>query len=104
MKPWHCRPYQGQAGKKHPVMQREIHMALKGRVRTSGAREGRARSQASKVALHHLLGFLHLEIARDGQAGVGRDVEPLEEGLSIVHGSRVQVFMEPDGRPVIGVR
>ena len=85
-------------------MQGKAHATLKGRVCAYGARERGPRRYVSKVALRHVPGLINPDVACDSQAGVGGGVEPLEEGPRIVKGGRVQVFVEPNGGPVIGVR
>ncbi len=44
-----------------------------------------------------------IEVARHHQAGVGRAIEAIEERPHVIDGSRLQIFVRPDGRPVVGV-
>jgi hypothetical protein len=48
-------------------------------------------------------GGVRVDVPDDGEAGVARDVVPLEERRALVARGRLQVLHHPDRRPAIGV-
>ena len=70
---------------------------------SSLARHGLARRQIAEVMVVHLQGLSHVDVTGDGQASVGRGIEPHEEVLDVVQVCGVQVFLGADGHPMIGV-
>ena len=48
------------------------------------ARHRLARRQVAEVAVDHFQRLPHVDVSGDGQAGVGRGVEPLKEVFDVI--------------------
>ena len=71
--------------------------------RGPGGGGGSAAGDVAKVAVGQLEGLIRVDLADDGQAGVGRDVESFEEGLDIIAAGGFDIFHDANGEPAIRV-
>ena len=99
----HGRPSQVQARHQHLVVKRDVYRPAQRRVGPVGANQAVARRQIAKVPLHQLARLLRVDVACYGKAGIGRRVEALEEGMSVLHSRYVQVLVVANSGPVVGM-
>ena len=96
-------PGEVEPGEGYLVAHFDVDAAGEGGVLASDAGDVFAGGEVAEVALRQFQGVGGMEVAGDGEAGVGGAVETAEKVFDVVKAGGVQIFLGADGHPVVGV-